>query len=257
MGYIYREVGNICFLAGSKVAIWRKPPSGDKFGPYKNPMAHVSRILFHSDFDYYGAVAWTMSRTISHPRVNGASYAVSEYEPASTRFFGRQQERTHLLLTHNLGYAPRYFVAYDGEMIPHGTPIQTQSGGRCRFVSAYATETQIRLKEIGISSDADLLDTSRTYQVIAFRDSVADLALPLLRLKPDDVVMGQGKFRTRWPHLRNVGSGDTPFAVALDRTAAYGNGGIRVRTPEGGTVDFGGFQGSLPAPDFINVGLGA
>src|SRR5690606_10520714 len=107
--------------------------------------------LFHSDFDYYGAVAWDMSRVISHPSVSGLSYQVSPYEPASAQYFGRSSVTTHALITHNLGYVPKFFVAYDGQMIPHGTPIQTDSGNRARFVSAYATTTQIRLKDIGIS----------------------------------------------------------------------------------------------------------
>lgn len=256
MGYIYREVGNVCFLAASKVAIWRKPASGDKFAPYKNPQVNASLVLFHSDFDYYGAVAWNMNRVINHPSVSGLSYKVSPYEPASAEYYGRSSITTHALITHNLGYVPKFFVAYSGQMIPHGTPIQTESGNRARFVSAYATATQIRLKDIGISSASALSSVSRTYQVIVFRDSVADMALPLLRLSPDDVVMGQGKFRTQWPHLRAVGAGDSPFAQATGRTAAIRNGGIRIRTPSGGAVDFGPFNGSISAPTFINVGLG-
>jgi hypothetical protein len=220
--------------------------------PFLNPMSWVANILFHSEFNYYGVVASTLSVTITHPAVAGVTTA-RPYTPVN--YVGQSVVYDHLLLNHNEGVVPLFFVAYGGQMLPHGTPTQIEAGGY-RMVSAYATATQIRLRDLGVSSASTLPAASRTYQVLVFRSTAKDPALKQLDLSPGAAVLGQGKFQQSQAHLRALLSGDTPFAVAKDRTAAIRNGSLRARFSNGGIVDVGPFNGSLPAPGFINVTAG-
>lgn len=217
--------------------------------PFLNPMGWVDNILFHSDFNYYGVVASAMSVTITHPAVAGKTTS-RPYSPVS--YTGQSVATSHLLLNHNLGYVPLFFVATGGQMIPHGTPTQV-AGSAYRMVSAYATATQIRLRDLGISTAAALPSVSRTYQVLVFRSTAKVPGLKSLDLSPGAAVFGQGKFQQAQAHLRALLSGDTPFAVPLGRTAAIRNGSLRVRSANGSIIDVGPFNGTLPSPGFINV----
>jgi hypothetical protein len=256
MAYIFKENATTCLLAGSKFAIWKKPISGDKFGPYKNPAAHLDLVLFHSDLNYYGVAASNLNRVIAHPTVAGVNPPVAGDGSFIVRGLGQAVVNDHLLVTHNLGYVPKFFALYSGGMFPNGIPVQNEGLGRKRFVADYATTTEIRLFEVGYSSDVALSAVSRTYQVFAFRDAAPDLALPIMKLSPSSVIFGQGKFRSADPHLRAYDVGDSKLAIARSRTAAIRNGGLRAYLPDGSFVDFQGFNGSLPAPSFINLAVG-
>lgn len=245
-----------------RCAIFEEAPGGgDPLDPNSlsnrlvlNPLAWLDNILFHSDLGYYGVVA-SGTTAVSHPAVAGRTVTVGSDAYLSQLYYGQSQVFDHLLLQHNLGYVPRFFVAYDGKMIPHGMPVQT-SGAAVRLVCAYATTTQIRLREFASSSAADLPAAVRSYQVLAFRNNAVDPALHLLKIEPGDVVFGQGKYRANNPHLRATGQGDTVFAQAKTRTAGARNGAFRAYPPNGAPVDLGPFTGTLPAPTFINVTAG-
>jgi hypothetical protein len=246
----------------SRVAIYEEAPGGGSAidpnslmnRPVLDPLTWIDYVYFHSDFGYYGVVA-SGTTTISHPVVAGSTVTVGEDAYLSQLYYGQSQTFDHLLLQHNLGYVPKFFVAYDSKMIPHGMPVQT-SGAGVRLVSAYATTTQIRLREFATSSASDLPATSRDYQVLVFRQDAVDPLLPMLRMEPGDIVFAQGKFRANTPHLRATGSGDSIFAQAKTRTAAVRNGSFRAYPPNGSPVDLGTFTGSLSAPVYINVTAG-
>lgn len=229
-------------------------PNSPMNRPVLNPLAWLDNILFHSSLGYYGVIAHG-TRTVSHPAVAGRTVTVGDDAYLSQLYYGQTQAFDHLLLQHNLGYVPRFFVAYDGKMIPHGMPVQSASGG-VRLVCAYATATQIRLREIATSSASALPAVSRSYQVMAFRANTVDPALPMLKIEPGDVVFGQGRFRANMPHLRATAAGDSVFAQAKSRTAAVRNGAFRAYPPNGAAVNLGPFNGTLPAPSFINVTAG-
>lgn len=245
-----------------RCAIYRPAPGGGEPDnpnsqmnrPVISPLSWLDNILFHSSLGYYGVIAHG-SQTISHQNVAGRTVTVGEDAYLSQLYYGQSVAFDHLLLQHNLGYVPRFFVAYDGKMIPHGMPVQAASGG-VRLVCAYATTTQIRLREFATSSANALPAVNRTYQIMAFRQDGVDPLLPMLRIEPGDVVFGQGKFRGNTPHLRATGPGDSLFAQAKTRTAAIRNGAFRAYPPNGSPVDLGTFTGSLPAPSFINVTAG-
>lgn len=248
------------FADATGCAIFEEAPGGgdplnknsQRNRPFVNPMSWIGNILFHSDFNYYGIAAQTLGVSISHAAVAGVT-TLRPYTPVS--YVGQSVTTTHNLLNHNLGYVPLFFVAYDGQMIPHGTFTQTISGGG-RLVSAYATTSQIRLRELGLSTASTLPAVSRTYQVLVFRNIQADPTMKPLELKPGSAVFGQGKFQQNQAHLRATQSGDTPFSIALGRTAAIRNGGLRVISPNGTVITIGSFNGTLPTPGIINVTAG-
>lgn len=245
-----------------RVAIYEEAPGGgDPLDPNSpmnrpvlDPVAWIANVYFHSDLGYYG-VAVSGTTSISHPSVAGRTVTVGEDAYLSQLYFGQSMAFDHLLIQHNLGYVPNFFVAYDGKMIPHGMPVQTASGG-VRLVCAYATSTQIRLKEFATSSASALPAVSRDYQSLVFRNNSFDPSLPSFLAEPGNVIFAQGKYRANNPHLRATGPGDTLFAQAQGRTAAARNGSFRAYPPNGVPVDLGPYNGSLSAPPFINVTAG-
>lgn len=221
--------------------------------PVVNPMGWLDNVYFHSDFDYYGA-PFHGTATIAHAAVAGVSQQVAYF----TTFEGQAVRTDHLLLTHSLGYVPRFFVHYGNLMIPHSMPVQDEGSGLKRFVTGYATTSQIRLSELAYSSASTLSAVSRTYGAVVFANSEANPFLDQLLIEPGNVIFGQGRFNLSWPHLRVVGSGESPYAQALGRTAGVGNGSLRVYPPNGSPIDFGPYvnKSGLIAPAFVNVTVG-
>lgn len=244
-----------------RCAIYEEAPGGgDPLDPNSlmnrpiiSPTAWLNNVYFHSDFDYYGTAFYTPSVTINHAAVPGIVRSITQIR----NFEGQAITTNHNLITHNLGYIPNFFVIYDNKMIPHGTPIQSVDAGRQRFVTAYATTTQIRLNEVGYSNANTLPAITLNYGIMVFGNNEINPTLQTLLAEPGNVVFGRGKFRMEWPHLRVVGSGDSPFAQATSPTAAIGNGGIRVWSPNSGSpIDFNNYSGGFGAPSFINVAAG-
>jgi hypothetical protein len=234
-------------------------PTSQMNRPVMSPISWLSNVYFHSDLNYYGIAATNLSATISHAAVAGMTRIAgggNQEVPATVVFYGQAVETNHLLVTHGLGYVPKFFCIYNNRLIPHGTPIQDEGLGLKRFVTAYATSTQIRLHEVGWSSDATLPAVSRTYQVIVFREPSANSTDKQLDLYAGGADFGRGKFRGAEPHLRADGVGDVQWPIATGPTAAIRNGGLRVWTPNGSAIDFGPYNGSVPAPPYIITSAG-
>lgn len=229
-------------------------PASPRNRPVLEPMNWLDNIYFHSDFDYY-STRFSISTLIAHAAVAGGTTGIGPV----TSFAGRSMATSHLLVQHDMGIIPRFFVVYDGKMIPHGTPVQRPGIGRARFVAGYATTSQVRLFERAFSSADALPAIDLTYQTLVFGPSAADPLLDQLLLSPSNVVFGQGKFRMEWPHLRVVQPGDSPFAQALGRTAAIENGTVRAWSPNSSTpIDFPvAYTGDFTSPPpFVNLTAG-
>jgi len=223
--------------------------------PFLNPSAWSTYVYFHSDFNYYGVAAYDMAKVVNHAAVAGLD-TVTGPDVASLHFYGQTVATDTVLINHGLGYIPKFFLASGGKMLPHGIPVQVDGAAKARFICAYATSTQIILRDIGISSNTALAAISLTYQVLVFRDTAPQAGVENLRIEPGNVIFGKGKFRAGQPHLRISSTGDTPFSIALNKTAAVRNGAIRTIPPNGSAIDFGNFTGSLAAPGFQNVTVG-
>lgn len=244
-----------------RVAIYEEAPGGgDPIDPNSlmnrpvvSPSGWLGNILFHSDLNYYGIVT-AQSVNISHPGVPGSNQLVDPLN--SVRLTGIYQRSDHLLATHNLGYVPKFFCIYDGKLIPHGTAVQNEPGNGQRFVTAYATATEIRLGELASSTINALGGATINYQVIVFRDAIANPTSMMLDMQPTVVDFGRGKFRGAEPHLRADGAGDVLWPIATNRTSAIRNGARRTYLPNGGYVDNGSYNGSLVAPSYIVTSAG-
>lgn len=226
--------------------------------PVVSPSSWLSYIYFHSDLNYYGVVASTLGTTLTHPFIPTATRLAGGGTGEASgvvNFLGQQGVSDDPILTHNLGYIPNFYGITAGSFVPNGTIIQSEAGGS-RFSCMYATTTQIRVRTFGYSNANNLSAYSVTYGAIVFRDVAPISSEMMLDLQPGRVVFGQGKFISSNPHLRVVGSGDSPFAIATDRTAGIRNGGVRAWLPNGSVRDWGAFNGSVPSPSFINITAG-
>lgn len=256
------------YADSSRVAIYEEAPGGgdplepgsSMNRPILDPIGWISNIFFHSDLNYYGIAAKNLNAVVNHPAIGGLVRNAGDNDgdagSSEVSINGQGVVNTHSLITHNLGYVPRFFCIYDNRLVPQGIPVQSQDNSRARFVTAYATPNEIRLFDLGWSSNLTLDATTKTYQVIVFRTPAKDASLPMLEMNPGSVIFGQGKFRFTEPHLRVSGAGDTNFAIAMGKTAAIKNGGVRAYTPNGSYIDFGPYNGGLSSPPFINVSAG-
>lgn len=226
--------------------------------PVMSPMSWLANLRFHSDLDYYGVAAFNLSIPIAHSAVAGATVANAGgiSNPIYYQFNSATQDQ--LLLTHNLGYVPKFYAVVDGKMAPNSVPVQYESVNKIRFASVYATTTEIRVQSFGFTDNTNLSATTVTYGVMVFRTPNAVPAFPMLNIEASGlgVIFGQGKFVGSQPHLRVVGPGDTNFAVATNRTVAIRNGGFRTYLPNGTYFDYGSFNGSLAAPTFRFITAG-
>lgn len=258
---------SIRFYADENVAaIYEEAPGGgDPIDPSSlmnrpivAPLSWLPNIYFHSELDYYGVVASTLSTPITHPVIPGITRTAGGTGEVSTvvSLAGQTIESDHLLLQHNLGYVPKFFGIQNGKLVPNSFPVQYVSTNRVRFASIYATSAQIRVRTLGWSDANSTPAATINYGALVFRDAAPISGEAMLDLYPGNAVFGQGKFKGSNPHLRVVGPGDTLFAAAMDRTAAVRNGGLRSYAPDGGFFDYGVFNGTLAPPEYIYVTAG-
>jgi hypothetical protein len=215
-------------------------PNSARNAPLNSPASHLSKVYFHSDFDYYQVHSIT-SVTINHAAVAGASVAVT----ANITRIGQMVKTTHTLVTHSLGYAPSYMIESGGTLIGQSSVIQIENGGR--IVSPYATTSTISLLDAGSSTAVALSAMSKTYRVVIFRQPTADSA-HLFDWDPTagTLVMGKGKFRGALQALRRTLIGDaSPFDIPLGRTSDIRNGFSRTVLADGSTFTYPPYTGSF------------
>lgn len=231
--------------------------------PAKSPGLHADKVLWHSLAFQYELVADPVDVTVSHPAMSGTSTRLGV--PPSSLYsgsvyidvFGAVGATNHTLVTHNLGYVPLAFVAYQGRMLTAGTIVQQGGNGQQRWVSAYATASIIGLRESRITSSLVGNDTlaaaSRTYTVLIFKETAIDPDLPLFGKVGGRIVGARGRLDTDKRYLRRTGAGDSPFDIDLDRVIDLGGGRVRVTTG-GNVVTEAGYTGSYAGGAFVPVG---
>lgn len=257
------------------IAIFNEPNSSgsvedydaSRNSPVKNPGQDISNVFFHTDFFQYELAMPIQSRNVSHPALAGRYYywgPSNQYflgDPTYTSFIsyrvpGQTVSTETLLVTHNLGYVPLAFVAWNGKMLMPGVVVQTESEGRTRFVSSFATTTAIYLREVYSSTESALSSTNQSYQILVFKVSEEDADLPLFGIdeSSNEFILGRGKINTINSYLRRTGVGDTPFAIDSGPTIDINRG--RTRIVSGGiTTTESGYAGSFTGPSFTSVGI--
>lgn len=241
-----------------KMAIWEKPASGDRMAPFDDPIANFGLIRFHSDFQYLSNSLRVNGISVSHASVagvTGTGYATPSNGNYATGPVANGQVvvTDKLLYTHGLGYVPQFMVLYNGAIVYGGTCVQQSADKqKVRFVSAYATTTEIRLQDIGISSSDALPATSVSYDVLIFRDPAPIPGAPLYWNTPDEITLGYGRITSEQRPLRRAVGAEDFFYVPLGRTADIRGGAYRTISPAG-PADLGTYMGSFFSADYIKV----
>lgn len=245
-------------VKGDKMAIWEKPAAGDRMAPFDDPIANFGLIRFCSDFQYFSSALRVNGISVAHAAVagvTGTGYAAPGSSSSTTGPIadGQVVTSSKLLYTHGLGYVPYFIVLYQDTIVVGGTVVQmTSDRKRARKVSAYATATEIRLRDIGISSADSLPAASVSYDLIIFRDPAQIPGAPLFRARPAGVTMGYGRITSEQQPLRRVVGAEPYFYLPRSRAADIRNGAYRTISPSG-PLDVGTYNGSFFVADFLKV----
>lgn len=207
--------------------------------PAKNPTAHLDKIYFHSALDLL-EVATAATVTINHPSVAAGTGPSGDSETNTVFQWGGVTNDYLLLNIASLGLsaAPFVLVATGDNIIWPGMPVQALSGGRSRWVTVYATTTQVRLFETASRTGVSIPAISLPYTVLVFRDPPGDLTEDLKSFDPDtgDYQMGFGRFSSL-RHYLQVAPGGSPFWLADGRTIDLKNGAPRALRGDGTFFD--------------------
>lgn len=240
-----------------KMVIWEDPPSGDPMDPYNNPVDRFDLIRFCSDFQYFASSLRVNGISVSHSSVAGVAgvgYAApSSSYGATASAAGQIVTTTKLLYTHSLGYVPYFVVLYDDAIVTGGTVVQlTSDKKKVRKVSAYATTTEIRLREVGISSSDALPAATISYDVIIFRDPAQVPGALLFQADLSLISLGYGRITSEQNPLRRVVGAEPFFYLPSGRAADIRNGAYRHMTPAG-AKDFGTYNGGFFVAEYYKV----
>lgn len=260
-------MARMCFRAfDGKVAIWEKPPSGDPMAPFNEPLKHMEYVRFHSDLQYLNSQLISTAMSINHTAVagvTGTGYSVSNGGSASAGAqiaSGQVVANEYVLYTHNLGYAPLFFALFNGTVISGGIGVQ-KAANQQRLVSAFSTTTQIKIRDVGISSAVALPAVTREYDVYIFKNLVADPLLPMFHVKLTNpgkrIIFGRGRISDSQITVRRTKPGDgvqLPFPVS--RSVDVRNGDIRSLQADGTFTQLGSYNGTLFGFDFVPVSFG-
>lgn len=219
-------------------------PNSVRNAPLNSPVLHLDKIRFHSDWDYYLVEIGPTTVSVNHPALGGGSNTITLF-PSVTRL-GTIGVVDHVLLTHNLGYAPAFAVISGDALIGPGSDIQS-SADTVRNVTPYATSTIIGLRDLHISGSNTLPAITRSYTVIVFRDTVAenDYLIDYVAAT-DSLTMGLGKFRADKKALRRTLISDaSPFDISTGRTVDIKNGGSRTVLADGTTFTDPWYNGTF------------
>ena len=211
-------------------------PNSARNAPLNNPTTNLQYLYFHSDLDYMEVSHGPTDVIYGHPVVPAVAGVPGESVPvAAGGWFN-----SAALLTHSLGYVPDFFVVRNGDIVYPGTNVQYDgSDGRARFVTVYATTTQIVLYEWALQTTNTLASINQTYTVVVFRQPPAPSGNLLLDFDPSTggiVQMGRGKFNSSRRYLQ-VTPGGTSYGFSLGKTIDLNNGAPRYVDPDGSILD--------------------
>lgn len=251
-------------------AIFQEAPGGGntrdinspRNAPAKTPKSHLSRVFWHSSFFQFELVAPVLTKVVTHTALAGKqrwsgidlnNNLINNVTTKPTVLGAFIESRGDVrvtdivLMTHNLGYVPLYFIAHAGRVLCNGLNIQSLASGQMRTVSAFATSSVIGIRETAISADVALPAISKTYEVMAFRSPAANAGKAMWSFDGDAMLLGRGIVDSRKEYVRSVLSSESSFDIDLGRTMDIKNG--RTRYSSGGIVttepDYNGsFAGS-------------
>jgi hypothetical protein len=225
--------------------------------PLNDPANNLQYLYYHSDYDPMEAVG-PIDITINHGTVpaNPASGGAVGQLTTGVSYGGYATD--YAVHTHGLGYVPDFLAVVGSDIMSPGYPVQFDLGdGRCRFVTFYATTTEIRAYEFAMQTSAALGAISIDYSLLILKAPPAPTGDALFDFDPDTniVKMALEKFSSDRKYLQIV-AGGSPFALPTGKTVDLANGtfrsvsasgAIRDIVPSSFAVSFGGY-GSQAGP---------
>lgn len=233
---------------------------GDRFdfnaarnAPAKSPSAYLDSVYWHSDFFPFELSAGPVETVVNHAAVATSSYSFGIPGSVELNTQGNVVAADHLLYAHGLGIVPEFFVSLNGSMLTNGTVAQVTAAG-IRFVCAYATTSQIRLREVAAIGASTLAAASLTYTTLVFNAPAADPAKPLASLSAGTVELGRGKISSARKRLRQVLPAESSFDFDLGPTVGVRNGGVKQVTG-GNVLADSWYSGGFSGPSYVPVGV--
>ncbi len=228
------STGNVALYTEPTLAGDPFDPNSARNAPLNNPETSLEFLFYHSDHDPIEVVFGPMDISIVHATVPVGSGGASGATINGQLYYG-SYIRDHLVFTHDLGYPPNFMITVGNQTLHPGYPVQfNDTDGRSRCVTAYATDTEIRLHEYGIQTSVALAGITITYTLMVFKRLPEPVGTVLFDFDPDTgiVKMARDKFSSDRRYLQIV-EGGTPFAFPLGRTIDLANGTFRSVQPDG------------------------
>lgn len=214
-----------------RFAMYIEPTSGASDAPLTNPYSNLNLIKIHSDLNYL-KVAKEGSVTINHPYVarpttqwDWSTWSFNWYPTAYINDYG--------LLQHDLGYIPHCIIAIGENIVEPGTPVQSNSSGGVRFITIYATTTQIRAVERVDTGNGDLAAFTATYSIFVLGTRQNTQPGVLFEAEAGRVRAGQGSFDSNFSYLRSVAPGESPFYLVGSQNIDTEGGITKTLSPTG------------------------
>lgn len=208
--------------------------------PAADPESWLSRINFHSEFDYL-AVANAGTITLSHTAI-GAGTNTGDGVVDSNFEYDTSSFTDWVLCAHGLGYAPVALVALTGKnaYINPGYPIQmpVTSNGAVRFGCPWVDNTNLYLREYRAKGSSGLAAIDITYNWLIFEQQPDASGDKVFEVQKDtgNVNMGFNRWQSTKRYLQIV-YGGTPFSLSRGRTMDAKNGAYRIVAADGTTFD--------------------
>lgn len=249
--------------ATERFALFEEAPGGGDFDdpnsnrnrPLNDPVTWLDLVKFHSDFDYYQVHSGPTAVTVNHASVAGATTTIYNLAGATFARQGQIVTAHYDLVTHGLGYVPKYMVIMGGKIVAPGTLVQVDTA-RNRNVTPYATTTKIRLYEAAISSASALAAIAIDYEVLVFKQPASD-SDHAFDFDPvtGRFILGYGKFDSDLKMLRKAGASASPFDISLGRTIDIKNGGSRTVLADGTTTSDTNYNGTFAGSGSIQCAV--
>ena len=209
-------------------------PNSARNAPLNSPSDNLQYLYFHSDYDPMEVAIGPVDVTVNHGSIAASSASGGDVGTITTGQVYGGYTSDYAVYTHGLGYIPDFLAVVGSDIMHPGYPVQFASDGRCRFVTFYATTTEIRAYEFAIQTASTLSAVSVEYSLLILRPPPAPSGNVLMDFDPDTgiVTMGKGKFSSDRKYLQIV-TGGSPFALPTGKTVDLDNGTFRSVAADG------------------------
>lgn len=207
--------------------------------PAADPESWLSRINFHSEFDYLAVdnanIGFISHGTITAGTNTGQGIVNSNFE-YNLSFID------YAIYTHNLGYEPLALVSVNGnnQLVCPGFPAQlpVSANGSARFICPWVDTTNLYIREYQAKGSVDLASTYILYSWVIFERQPNASGDKVFAVDKDTgkVSMGFDRWQSTKRYLQVV-AGGSPFGLAKGRTMDLKNGAYRFVLADGTTYD--------------------